>query len=211
MSNLSASDYAYHSAEESHMHRHFVPPILRHLAGLGKARVLDLGCGNGSLCGRLSAAGFDVVGVDVSEPGVTQARKRWPGIRFETLGVYDEPPLEFVEAFDVVVSTEVVEHLYAPRALPKLIARVLKPGGTAMVTTPYHGYLKNLALSLFNGWDRHHDVFWDHGHIKFWSPQTLRKLFEDEGFVFESFEGLGRMPYLWMTMLMRFSKPTSPS
>jgi hypothetical protein len=57
-----------------------------------------------------------------------------------------------------------------------------------------------------NKWDRHHDVFWDHGHIKFWSKATLTKLFEDEGFAMDSFEGLGRFPYLWMTMLMSFQK-----
>ena len=207
MPNLDASNYAYASAEESHMHRHFMPPILRHLAHKPGSRVLDLGCGNGALCGRLSQAGFHVSGVDVSEEGIRQARLAWPSVRFETLGVYDEPPADFLEAFDVVISTEVVEHLYAPRAFPKLISRVLKPGGLAMVTTPYHGYWKNLAIALTGKWDRHHDVFWDHGHIKFWSRATLTKLFEDEGFAFESFEGLGRFPFLWMTMLMCFTKP----
>ena len=205
MSN--ACDYAYNSVEESHMHRYFVPPILRRLEGKGRLRVLDLGCGNGALCKRLHDAGCDVTGVDVSEPGIAVARAAYPAIRFESMGVYDEPPLDLIEAFDVVVSTEVVEHLYAPRALPRLIKRVLKPGGTAIVTTPYHGYLKNLALSVMNKWDPHHDVFWDHGHIKFWSRTTLQKLFTDEGFEFESFEGLGRLPYLWMTMLMSFTKP----
>ena len=200
-------DYAYDSPEESHMHRYFVPPILRRVAGKGRLRVLDLGCGNGALCKRLHDAGCEVTGVDVSGPGIAVASKAYPQIRFEALGVYDEPPAEFLEAFDVVVSTEVVEHLYAPRALPKLIKRVLKPGGTAIITTPYHGYLKNLVLCLANKWDSHHDVFWDHGHIKFWSRSTLTRLFTDEGFEVESFEGLGRMPGLWMTMLMSFIKP----
>jgi 2-polyprenyl-3-methyl-5-hydroxy-6-metoxy-1,4-benzoquinol methylase len=200
-------DYAYDSTDESHMHRYFVPPILRRLEGRGRLKILDLGCGNGALCKRLAEAGHDVTGVDVSGPGIGVAKKAYPHIRFEALGVYDEPPADFMVSFDVVVSTEVVEHLYAPRALPKLIHQVLKPGGQAIVTTPYHGYLKNLAICLMNKWDRHHDVFWDHGHIKFWSKATLTKLFEDEGFAMDSFEGLGRFPYLWMTMLMSFQKP----
>jgi 2-polyprenyl-3-methyl-5-hydroxy-6-metoxy-1,4-benzoquinol methylase len=199
-------DYAYDSTEESHMHKYFVPPILKRLDGRGKLKVLDLGCGNGALCKRLLDAGHDVIGVDVSEQGINLARKAYTSIRFETMGVYDIPHKDFLAAFDVVVSTEVVEHLYAPRALSKLVKAVLKPSGQAIITTPYHGYLKNIAICLANKWDSHHDVFWDHGHIKFWSKSTLRKLFEEDGFVFESFEGLGRLPYLWMTMLMTFRK-----
>ncbi|MDB6140171.1 MAG: methyltransferase [Verrucomicrobiaceae bacterium] len=207
MIDISASNYGFLSAEASHMHKYFVPPILRRLASLPGAKVLDLGCGNGALCGSISKAGFEITGVDVSDEGIMHARKAWPGIRFEKLGVYDEPPAEFLEAFDVVISTEVIEHLYAPRALATLISRLLKPGGTAMITTPYHGYWKNLVMAVFDKWDSHHNVFWDHGHIKFWSPKTLRKLFEEEKFLYEDFEGLGRFPYLWMTMLMCFSKP----
>jgi 2-polyprenyl-6-hydroxyphenyl methylase/3-demethylubiquinone-9 3-methyltransferase len=105
----------------------------------------------------------------------------------------------------------VVEHLYAPRALPQRVWEALKPGGIAIITTPYHGYWKNLAICLLNKWDSHHTVFWDHGHIKFWSKTTLRKLFEDEGFEFLKFQGLGRLPYLWMTMLMVFRKPEEQS
>lgn len=200
-------DYSYDSAEESHMHRYFIPPILRRLAGKPNLRVLDLGCGNGALCRYLRDAGCIVTGMDVSTPGIEVARKSYPDIRFEVLGVYDDPPRDLLSAFDVVVSTEVVEHLYFPRELPRQINRLLKPGGAALITTPYHGYLKNLVLCALNKWDSHHDVFWDHGHIKFWSRATLEKLFVEEGFQFESFEGLGRFPYLWMTMLMSFNKP----
>ena len=206
MSN--SCDYAYDSAQESHMHRYFVPPILRKLVGKPGLQVLDLGCGNGALCRYLHEAGCVVTGVDVSAPGIAVAKKAYPQIRFETLGVYDDPPDDLHEAFDVVISTEVVEHLYFPRELPRQIKRMLKPGGMALITTPYHGYLKNLALCVLNKWDSHHDVFWDHGHIKYWSRATLEKLFTDEGFQFQSFEGLGRLPLLWMTMLMTFKKPT---
>jgi 2-polyprenyl-3-methyl-5-hydroxy-6-metoxy-1,4-benzoquinol methylase len=205
MSN--ACDYAYDSAQESHMHRHFVPPILRRLRGRQGLRVLDLGCGNGALCRYLYEAGHEVVGFDVSAPGIAVAKKAYPNIRFEVSGVYDEPPSDLIGTFDVVISTEVVEHLYFPRELPRQVKRLLKPGGEALITTPYHGYLKNLVLCLLNKWDSHHDVFWDHGHIKFWSRATLEKLFVEEDFQFQSFEGLGRLPYLWMTMLMSFSKP----
>jgi len=201
-----ASTYHYDSAEPSHMHEVFVPPVLARLRELKPVRVLDLGCGNGSLCRSIAAAGIAVEGCDPSEEGIEQARAAHPDIPFRCMSVYDEPPEDWIGQFDVIVSTEVIEHLYDPRATPRLAARLLKPGGVILVTTPYHGYLKNLAISLLNKWDQHHTPFWLHGHIKFWSKQTLTQLFQEEGMQFVSFKGLGRLHWLWMTMLLEFKK-----
>lgn len=191
------------------MHAVFVPPVIARLQELRPARVLDLGCGNGSLCRSIQAAGFAVEGCDPSEEGVQQAKQASPEIPFRRLSVYDEVPDSWQGNFDVVVCTEVVEHLYDPRALPRIAAEVLKPGGVILVTTPYHGYLKNLAICLAGGWDRHHSPLWDHGHIKFWSPHTLKALFAERGFKFVSFRGLGRLPWFWMTMLLEFKSPVA--
>lgn len=199
-----ASTYNYDSAQPTHMHAVFVPPVLARLHALRPVRVLDLGCGNGSLCRSIRDAGFAVEGCDPSADGVRHALAAHPDIPFTCLSVYDEPPADWLGKFDVIVSTEVVEHLYDPRALPRLAKRLLKPGGVVLVTTPYHGYFKNLALSLLNKWDQHHTPFWLHGHIKFWSRKTLGQLFTDEGFQTVCFKGLGRLPWLWMTMLMEF-------
>lgn len=206
--SLYAGGYNYDSASASHMHAIFVPPILARLKELRPARILDLGCGNGSLCALMRDAGFRVEGCDPSKEGVQLARAAHPDLKFTQIGVYDELPSEWIGQFDVVLSTEVVEHLYDPRALPRMAACLLKPGGTVLVTTPYHGYLKNLVLSILDKWDQHHTPFWLHGHIKFWSRKTLTRLFTDEGFQAVSFKGLGRLPWLWMTMLMEFRTGT---
>lgn len=203
-----ASTYRFPSAAPSHMHEVFAPRIIAELRRLQPARTLDLGCGNGSLCRMIKDAGFTVQGADPSADGVRQASQAFADIAFIQKSVYDEPPTEWLGAFDAVVSTEVIEHLYNPRALPAFIRKVLKPGGTALITTPYHGYWKNLALSLLDQWDTHHTVSWEHGHIKFFSRKTLAELFEREGFQTLSFQGLGRFPFLWKTMLMTFRAPT---
>jgi 2-polyprenyl-3-methyl-5-hydroxy-6-metoxy-1,4-benzoquinol methylase len=186
------------------MHEVFVPAILARLKELKPQRILDLGCGNGSLCRIIKDAGYEVEGADPSEEGIQQAREAFPDVSFRRMSIYDQPPKEWLNAFDVVVSTEVIEHLYSPRALPALAAKLLKPGSVILLTTPYHGYWKNLALCLLGKWDHHHDPLWDHGHIKFWSRQTLTRLFEEQGFEATGFKGLGRFPLLWMTMLMEF-------
>ena len=191
------------------MHRHFMPAVFA-LAGEIRpgTRVLDVGCGNGFTCGEFLKRGCHVTGIDLSVQGVELARKTYHQGRFEVLpadvnllaNLQEEP-------FDLIVSTEVVEHLYAPRSYASGCFKALKPGGRFICTTPYHGYLKNLMLSLFGKWDSHANPLWDGGHIKLWSRVTLTRLLEEAGFQNIEFRGAGRLPFLWMTMVLSGDKP----
>ena len=145
-------------------------------------------------------------GCDPSEHGIAVARQTYPGLQFARVSTYDEPEALGAAAFDAVVSTEVVEHLYFPRALPRFARQVLRPGGHLILSTPYHGYVKNLVLSLAGKWDSHLSPFWDGGHIKLWSRSTLSRLVEEEGFSVTEFVGAGRMPYLWKSMVLASQK-----
>ena len=141
--------------------------------------------------------------------GISIAREQLPSTAFYPLGVDSDPALITATEglFDTVVSTEVIEHLYAPHLLPRFAWHCLRPGGLLIVTTPYHGYLKNLALSFAGKWDHHHTALWHGGHIKFWSKRTLRSLFEtNNAFRAIEFRGAGRAPYLWNSMIWVFQK-----
>ncbi|MFN3682011.1 MAG: hypothetical protein ACK4VP_08235, partial [Nitrospira sp.] len=74
-------------------------------------------------------------------------------------------------------------------------------GGVAIVSTPYHGYWKNLALALSGKMDAHFTALWDHGHIKFWSIRTLRQLLQEAGFSEIRFLRVGRIPPLAKSMI----------
>jgi hypothetical protein len=69
--------------------------------------------------------------------------------------------------------------------------------------------LKNLALSLANKWDTHANPLWDGVHIKLWSRSTLGSLLTETGFENLQFRGAGRLPGLWMTMVMSGDKPVT--
>lgn len=173
-------------------------------------RVLDIGCGAGGLCGEFLRAGCQVVGIDPSQTGIAVARRTFPSGRFEVRGVNDVSLTALGEAaFDLVVSLEVIEHLYMPRKLLAAAFDVLKPGGKLVVTTPYHGFLKNLAIAACNRWDEHMSALWDGGHIKFFSRKTLSALFDEAGFRDLRFRGIGRAPYLWRSMAIVGVKPGS--
>ena len=166
--------------------------------------IIDLGCGNGYLVNYLIAQGYNAYGTDASEKWIIIANKTNPGRFFvQDLSSDQLPePLQNI-AFDTVISTEVIEHLYDPEKFMDFCRNILKPGGEIIVTTPYHGYLKNLVLSVFNKWDQHMTPFWLGGHIKLWSRKTLSKLLTDKGFSVISFTGCGRIPYLWMSMIIK--------
>ncbi len=80
-------------------------------------------------------------------------------------------------------------------------------GGTAILSTPYHGYWKNLALALSGKLDRHFTALWDHGHIKFWSMKTLTLLLEEAGFRDIRFARVGRVPALAKAMIAVARRP----
>jgi len=67
----------------------------------------------------------------------------------------------------LVVSVEVIERLYSPKKYLENINRWLKPGGYLATITPYHGYLKNLAIALINGFDFRFNPLWERERGKF--------------------------------------------
>lgn len=174
-------------------------------------RILDVGCGNGYFAGRLLQQGCQVVGIDLSASGIQIARQSHPQGRFELLTA-DEQVLKNLneEPFDCVISTEVIEHLYAPRPFVRGCFAALKPEGRFVCSTPYHGYLKVLAIVVPGHFDAHFYPLWDGGHIKFWSRKTLLQLFHETGFVNLQFRGAGRCPYLWKSMLVAGDRPAAP-
>lgn len=184
-----------------------IRPLIAEHVPVG-SRILDLGCGNGSGSGYLLKEGYRVTGVDPSERGVALA-KVWHPAGSWHLGMAEPGLLETLgeEPFDAVMSVEVVEHVYAPREWAACCYECLKPGGLLICTTPYHGYLKNLVLSLTNRWDKHMSPMWDGGHIKLWSRKTLQRLLLEVGFTDLRFSGAGRWPGLWMSMIFIAQKP----
>lgn len=171
-----------------------------------RARVLEAGCGNGAFLKRLTATGYEAFGFDLSQSGVELAGSTSDRVRCAS--VYEDMRTLFPDAnsFAAVISLEVIEHLYDPRAFIDRVVEVLEPGGVLLLSTPYHGYLKNLALGLTGKMDQHFTALWDGGHIKFWSRTTLEQLLRERGLTPTYFAGVGRLPYMWKSMILEARK-----
>ncbi len=165
----------------------------------GVRSICDLGCGNGHITGRLAALGYQVTGVDASASGIKIARRTFPAVEFVEAII--DRDLKNLGSFDLVISSDVIEHLYRPSDLLEAATALLKPRGQILLGTPYHGYLKNLVLAATGKMDAHLSVLHDGGHIKFFSVRTLSKLMGSHGFTDLSFTFYGRAPWLWKNMI----------
>ena len=169
----------------------------------GVRSICDLGCGNGHISGRLAALGYQVTGVDASVSGIQIARRAYPGVEFVHALIDRDLSLG---QFDLVISSDVIEHLYRPSDLLGAAVTQLKPNGQILLGTPYHGYLKNLVLAAAGKMDAHFSALHDGGHIKFFSVRTLSKLMRAHGFDDLSFTFYGRAPWLWKNMICHARK-----
>jgi 2-polyprenyl-6-hydroxyphenyl methylase/3-demethylubiquinone-9 3-methyltransferase len=202
--------YRYTEAALNASHAILLPAVRRLLESLSlplaQRRIFELGCGNGSVANALDRLGYDVTGVDPSEEGIAHASQAYPQLRLARGSAYDDLAAQYGR-FPVVLSLEVAEHVYAPRDFARTVFDLLTPGGCAIISTPYHGYWKNLALAVSGRMDGHFTALWDHGHIKFWSIRTLGALLREAGFVELRFERVGRVPPLAKSMVVVARRP----
>lgn len=126
-----------------------------------EGNVLEVGCGEGRGIDLLTRNARSFTAVDKIKPVIDRLQRRHPSARMIAMNI---PPLTGLQdnAYDLVVSFQVIEHIENDGLFLQEIHRVLKPGGTALLTTP------NRKLSLTrNPW-----------HIREYLPNELRRLAE---------------------------------
>jgi len=190
---------------------YLVPALLKVLGeyltnGHGAGPILDLGCGDGTLDQYLESRGYVMLGIDADKSRIREAKRRDPKGHYAVGSAYEDLHARY-GAFPAVISVEVVEHLFDPRRFADTVFSLLEPGGVAIVTTPYHGYLKNVVLALSGRMDAHFTALWAGGHIKFWSVRTITDLLTGAGLTVERVIRVGRVPPLARSMLIVARKP----
>lgn len=165
--------------------------MIRYLAPVAGKTVCEVGIGQGFLCRELLAAGVQrVAAVDLAVSYLRQLRDT------ERVEVFlaNAEALPFVDEFDLVVSTDVMEHVLNVGSYLYCLNRALRSGGTAAVRVPYREGL--LAYSPYRGYGH---AF---GHMRSFDEDLLRVYFSEAGFRVRAFHidgfGLGSpQPYLY--------------
>ncbi len=141
--------------------------------------ILDFGCGNGEVLRRMRELNPDAqyLGLDVSATALEAAGRALEGAALHQ--VEDGGPFPLADgAVDFIIASEVIEHVYDTDNAFRELARVLRPEGRLLVTTPYHGLLKNVLI-LLRGFDRHFDPAGP--HIRFFTNRSLFAALDDVG------------------------------
>jgi SAM-dependent methyltransferase len=176
-------------------------------------RVLDAGCGSGRhLCEAFRTPGVEVAGVDLSRADLCKAKGfltlmarkqegRW------SIACADVTNLPFAaRRFDVVVCSEVLEHVFDNRAAVAELVRVLKPGGDLVVTVPRF-LPERICWALSEAYHREPG-----GHIRIYRKEELMTLLEAAGTRCRRIRyrhGL-HAPYWWLRCLIGHKNEISP-
>jgi 2-polyprenyl-3-methyl-5-hydroxy-6-metoxy-1,4-benzoquinol methylase len=201
--------YAYRNADPTWPNHYIWPVLLRLLKEKPTSHnaVFEIGSGNGATANMLAQRGYRVVAIDPAVEGIDVARRNFPDARFHLGSAYDDLAGKY-GTFPIVVSLEVIEHCFSPKAYLETMFKLIEPGGLGIISTPFHGYWKNLALSLANKWDSHLGPLWEGGHIKFFSEKTLAQALQSAGFTDMDFRRAGRFSLMAKSTVVAFRRPS---
>ena len=147
--------------------------------------VLDAGCGDGLLTQKIKERGNEVIGVDISSYAKELAEKRNVRVVLHDLEV---TPWPFgTDNFDVIVGSEILEHIINLNDFLRECYRILKKRGFLLLTVPNVVYWKARVKFLFGKFsDQSHK-----GHYHYFTQKTLADLLTKNGFQVVKFIGIG--------------------
>lgn len=166
-------------------------------------KVLDIGCGFGESLGYHQARGCDVYGVD-ADMNIRRVADKF-GFKVH-VGLFD-PDIYAPNSFDYVTMSQVIEHVTDPVITLRGIAQVLKPGGTAILSTPN---ASGWGAKIFGArWINWHTPY----HLQFFSNRSLKLTAESAGMIVERIETVTSSSWLcyqWIHLLS-YPKEGTPS
>ena len=142
--------------------------------------IVDFGCGNGKAINEISKINPSAkyIGLDISDIAIKEASVSSPKGEFHKITDGEKVPLG-ESSVDFVICSEVIEHIYDVGSALSEIYRILKVNGKLLLTTPYHGFIKNLLI-IFLNFENHFNPTGP--HIRFFSKKSLLSCITKVGF-----------------------------
>lgn len=144
------------------------------------AKVLDVGCGTGSVTLIANAGKYNEVRAIEPDPqraGVAASR----GVDVH-VGLLDQEYIAAHGPFDVIMSSDVLEHMAAPAEALRLFMQALRPGGHVLVSVPNVAHWTVRMSLLFGRFDYEPVGIMDATHLRWFTAKSITNLFSDAGF-----------------------------
>lgn len=143
-----------------------------------KERVLDIGCGVGTIDFFLASMGKRVLGVDISKNGISVALRSSSNLGLENMVnfiVGDVSDLDINEQFDLIICSEVLEHIVDDHLIVTKMKKLLKKNGIIITSSPSSN-APLYKLGMLEKFDK------EVGHIRRYTESEFVSLFESSGF-----------------------------
>lgn len=180
------------------------------------ARVLDVGCGTGSMSEILAdACRADIVGIEPDPSRAARAKARGLSVR---VGYFSHELIREIGSFDVVLFADVLEHLPNSQAMLLLARESLKPRGSVIVSVPNVAHW-SVRVDLLRGRFEYQDCgIRDATHLRWFTAASAKSLLASSGFNVTGYratagltlaDNLYRRPWRWLptnsrTRILRF-------
>lgn len=138
--------------------------------------LVDLGCADGGLCLTLAKERISCVGINLYKPSVDFANERSKKNRLPATFVHEDL-FEHKGEYDIVVMTEVLEHLPDPKRGVDKAMSLLKKGGTAYFSTPRTDHL-GVEMHKRELGKKHWDDGTPSGHLRLFTEEEFKNLFK---------------------------------
>jgi methionine biosynthesis protein MetW len=169
------------------------------------ARVLELGCGTGSLCKIVAdACRAEVVGIEPDSKRAERAKAR--GVQVFVADLTEEL-IEKIAPFDIVLLADVLEHVPYPQAMLLLSRHALKPGGAVIISVPNVAHW-SVRADLLRGKFRYQQFgIMDATHLRWFTAASIESLLASAGFKVTEYratagltlpDNVDRRPWRWL-------------
>ncbi len=143
--------------------------------------VLEPGCGQGATLARIKELyGAEVFGVELDESAASRAAERLD--RVETADLNRWQPDYPAGYFDLIICADVLEHLVRPEELLAKLRPLLAPDGELIASIPNISYLPVVLRIIGDRFEYSESGVLDSTHLRFYTPRTMRRLFESAGY-----------------------------
>ena len=166
-------------------------------------KILDVGCGEGVILNYLVGKSKFIYGIDISSHLIDILKKRIEkGVNLQQMNIENKTPFKD-DYFDMIILTDVIEHIADLYISIKELKRILKKNGLIFIDTPNIAKLRNRLKLLFgmfpstgseknNLWDTKNGNLYDGGHLHYFTFSSLQLVMESFGFSLVKKFGYGR-------------------